>query len=193
MDIIETANELCDYLKQFPAIRSCRIYGSLHSNTHDNYSDIDIEIDVSGHDNSLFLTRIPARLSQTYNIIFCDYAPSLVPEKHLLTVALFDSNPFMVVDVSCTATPYFSTLSRPELAAYNTPYDHTLKLFIANLKHYLRQSNCHDDIVKMYRRIFAAPSRSDAQMLTDVFHWLKQHAQPKHINYLSACEAYLQF
>lgn len=149
------------------------------------YSDIDIEIDVSGTDNSRFVTKIPGLLSQKYDVIFYDYAPSLAPEKYLVSVALNDENPFMLVDIACTAVPHCTNVSKQELAALNHPYDHTLKLFTANLKHYLRGDVCCCDIQKMYRRISEKESLpGEKQMLQAVMKWLQEKAEPRHKNLL---------
>ena len=149
------------------------------------YSDIDIEIDVSGTDNSRFVTKIPGLLSRKYDVIFYDYAPSLAPEKYLVSVALNDENPFMLVDIACTAVPHCTNVSKQELAALNHPYDHTLKLFTANLKHYLRGDVCCCDIQKMYRRISEKESLpGEKQMLQAVMKWLQEKAEPRHKNLL---------
>ncbi len=81
------ANEICAFLQSIPEVKSCKQYGSLAEGTFDEYSDIDIEIDVSGEDNGIFLTRLPALFAKKYDIVFCDYAPSLAPEKYIVTIA----------------------------------------------------------------------------------------------------------
>lgn len=71
------ADEVCSFLEELPEVNSCHLYGSLSDDSHDEYSDIDIEIDVSGIDNGVFATKLPDILSENFNVIFYDYAPSL--------------------------------------------------------------------------------------------------------------------
>lgn len=51
--------EIYCFLKDLPKVKNCRIYGSLSSGKQDEFSDMDVEIDVSGIDNGVFLTRLP--------------------------------------------------------------------------------------------------------------------------------------
>ena len=55
-----------------------------------------------------------------------------------IPVAMDTENPFWVVDITCTANPHCTAVTKRELSALNNLYDHTLKLFTANLKHYIR-------------------------------------------------------
>ena len=106
MELIDYANELCSFLASIPEIKHCFLYGSLSKGTDDEYSDIDIEIDVSGIDNGMFLTKVSNILSQKYQVVFIDYAPSLAPEKYVVSAAISTFNPFMVVDICCVANPH---------------------------------------------------------------------------------------
>lgn len=191
--IKDFANEICDFLMNIPEVKSCSLYGSLSKGTYDEYSDIDIAIDVSGVDNGLFITKLPELLTKEYDIIFYDYAPSLAPEKYIISVAINTENPFMVVDISCVANPHYDTVTKQDLARLNNQYDHTLKLFSANLKHHLRSAECYDDILKMHGRIFGKDAEiyDEEQMLEAVFRWLKENAEAQHEKYVSLLEKYM--
>lgn len=192
-ELMQVARELCDFLLLMPEVRDCQIYGSLERGDFDDYSDIDIRVDVSGSDNGRFAQNLPARFSEQYTVIFADYAPSLVPGKYILSIAFDEEAPFRVVDIDCYADPHCKSVSREEVAGWNDLYDHTLKLFSANLKHYLRGNDCYTDVLKMYGRIFgqSEEERSEKQMLHAVFAWLELHAQERHENYVAALEQYL--
>lgn len=187
------ANEICAFLKCLPEVRSCKLYGSVSRGSFDGYSDIDIEIDVSGVDNGEFAMELPRILVEKYPVVFSDFAPSLAPDKYVLSVAMNEKNPFMVVDICCAAVPHCSTVTRQELAARNNRYDHTLKLFVANLKHFLREADCYSDILKMYSRIFGSNGEvhDEGDMLRTVCCWLQENAQPRHERYVSLLEDYL--
>lgn len=187
------AKEVCTFLESLPEVNSCRIYGSLSSASYDEYSDIDIEIDVSGIDNGVFATKLPQILSSKYDMIFFDYAPSLAPAKYVVSAALNAENPFMMVDICCTATPHYDTVSRQDLASRNNQYDHTLKLFTANLKHFLREADCYHDICKMYGRIFRddTATHDEGYMLSAVYRWLQDNAELRHEIFVSRFEDYL--
>jgi len=187
------AKEVCAFLKSLSEVKSCAVYGSLCNGTYDEYSDIDIEIDVSGVDNGVFATKLPDILSENFEVIFFDYAPSLAPEKYVISVAINTENPFRMVDICCVAKPHCSTVTRQDLASLNNQYDHTLKLFVANLKHFLRESDCYADILKMYNRIFQneTVTHSEEYMLNAVYHWLQNNAESRHEMFVSLFEDYL--
>lgn len=191
--IKEFANEICNFLESLPEVKACNLYGSLSNGTFDEYSDIDIEIDVSGIDNGIFVTKIPEILSAKYDVIFYDYAPSLAPDKYIISVAINDDNPFMMIDIACVATPHCDTVLKQNLAALNNRYDHTLKLFTANLKHYLRGADCYDDIQKMYGRILGKDIEvyDEEQMLKAVYSWLQDNAEYRHEKFFSLFEEYI--
>ena len=189
----EFARDICDYFETLPQVKQCRLYGSLSRKTFDKYSDIDLELDVSGIDNGRFLLELPNLLSKKIQIIFYDYAPSLAPEKYVVSVATKEENPFMLVDISCVATPHFSTVTKQELRSRNNQYDHMTKLFCTNLKHYLRGLACDSEIQKMYKKLFLSETFpfSKKAMLEQVYAWLKNNADEKHAAYIQSFERYL--
>lgn len=193
MQITDFAENLCQYLKTLPQVKSCRLYGSLVIGNFDMYSDADIELDVSGTDNSQFLLGIPEMLSKRFPVLFCDYAPSLAPEKYLVTVAIRSENPFMLADIACTANPFYKTVSQQDLKKLNNNFDHILKLFSANLKHYLRGMDCRKDIHKMYQKFFSAdpPEISRKEMLNKIYHYLLANAPQDRLDYLRSFERYI--
>ncbi len=71
------AEEICAFLQGISGVKSTEIIGSLAKGNFDKYSDIDIEVDVSGLDNGQFLVELPKLLGEKYDIVYCDYAPSL--------------------------------------------------------------------------------------------------------------------
>ncbi len=94
ISLTSVAYEIRDCLLMENAIKNCMIYGSLSTNSYDEYSDIDLEVDVSGTDNSLFIQRIPEILGAHYHIIFFDYTLSLAPHDYMVSVAIPNKNPF---------------------------------------------------------------------------------------------------
>ncbi|MGI5893513.1 MAG: hypothetical protein ACOX6P_02865 [Candidatus Merdivicinus sp.] len=189
MQIQELAARISDYLETLPQVCSHSFYGSLQYGNYDQYSDLDIQIDVSGIDNSRFLLELPGLLSKQFSVIFYDYAPSLAPQKYLVTVAVDSQNPFLYMDFACIATPHFETVSRQDLQKQNNPYDHMLKLFVANLKHWLRGADCRADIEKLYLKVFPSDQMPDSESvcLQNVYFWLRNHALPKYLPYLDSC------
>lgn len=189
----EFAKDIFEFLNDIPEVKLCKIVGSLSAGNNDEFSDLDLVIDVSGIDNGVFLTKLPQLFEEKYDVIFYDYTPSLAPDKYIVSIAINKTNPFMIVDVSCVATPHFDSVSKQELASLNNKYDHTLKLFVANLKHLLRGMDCYDDIYKMYSRIFRRDLEAydEEWMMQEVYGWLQENAESRHEEYLALFEGYL--
>lgn len=194
MQIEILANRVFAYMNAFPQVKTCHLYGSLENGSFDNYSDIDLEIDVSGLDNGQFLLEIPDLIAQQFPVIFFDFAPSLAPEQYVVSVAIDTENPFGIVDISCAAQPHCRTVSRQDLIARNDPYCHFLKLFTINLKHSIRRTDCLGDIERMYQKVFCANdyTRSQQEMLADVYRWLRENVSEKQEAYVRALEPYLK-
>ena len=189
----QKSQEIMEILRQLPGIHSCRLYGSLADGTGDRFSDIDIELDVSGCDNGKFLLTLPVLLRQKMEIVYADYAPSLAPDKYVVSLAIDRENPFLLLDLQCTATPHCTSVTKQLLSAQNNEVTHTLKLWTANLKHFLRGNDCQADILRMAQKIpiEAAESKSPQMLLNETLCWLEAHFdQP---DFLSACRRAVPF
>lgn len=186
------ADELCSHLKTLPEVKSSALYGSLTTDHWDCYSDIDVEIDASGADNGALLLRLPELLSHRFPVVFFDYAPSLAPEKYVVTLAIDASNPFRMADITCAAIPHHPSVSAQMLRERNDPLNHMLKLFSANVKHYLRGADCRGDIERMYRRVFSDPAPDAPAMLRAVYNWLEQNVSGARLAWLHSFEKHIQ-
>lgn len=192
-DIKKTAHEVCEFLKTLPGVTGCQLYGSLSNGTFDEYSDIDVRVDVSGMDNGQFLLELPELFAAKFQVYFYDFAPSLAPEKYVVSLALDEERPYRLVDIHCVAEPHCASVTPEVLKKKNNPYDHLLKLFSVNLRHYLRGSECYDDIRKLYDRVFGEKEgeHSERQMLRAVFAWLQVRAREDIGDYVEGYEQYL--
>lgn len=192
MNIVDIANSIQSYFLSLTKVNDCRIYGSIAKNCYDKYSDIDIEVDVSGYDNSSFSLEIPDIISKIYPVLYFDYAPSLMPQSYIVSNAISAENPFLIVDVKCVATPHIMTLGRSSFPFDH--YDHTLKVFVANLKHFLRGVDCVDDIVRMHSRVCGTSSQFEPDtMMKQVFSWLMDNANECHFSYLINLRNFIHF
>lgn len=192
MDSLQNRREaLIRFLTALPAVRAVTPYGSFAAGQADGYSDIDLAVDVSGCDNGQFLLTLPDLLETFSPVLYTDFAPSLAPDKYILTAALFPEQPFLLVDISVTADPHFTTVTKEMLAARNTQYSHTLKLFTANLKHFLRGVDCGGDIRKMYSRLSLPAADSLSEMLHNTHRWLTENASPEMCRYTGQFQPYL--
>ena len=150
-------------------------------------SDIDIELDVSGADNGLFILKLPHMLKKRIPVYYFDYAPSLAPEKYVVTMAIDENDPFRTVDICAAADPHYTTVTKQRLAECNDMISHTLKLWTANLKHFARGSECRSDIEKMARRIDIDCTLPSADLLAATLAWLEENAPEEMSAFLASC------
>lgn len=118
------ADEIIDILNAISVVKKCTIYGSLRTNTYDELSDIDIEIDVSGYDNGQFMLELTDLLKDKLTIYYSDYAPSLIPDKYIVSIAIDEENPFLIIDLCCNAQPHYTTVTRQQVMARNDRISH---------------------------------------------------------------------
>jgi len=187
MEQSKLAEQVISFLQQQPAVRSVTVIGSLQNGTADAFSDIDLEVDVSGTDNGVFALQLPDLLSKRFDVLFYDYAPSLAPEKYVVTVAIDRDHPFHLVDIGCIAVPHYGGVSKQQLEAQNERDAHLLKLFAVNLKHFLRGKECRGDILRMYGKLFGAECSvmKEMEMLRAVYQWLTAYAGEKYSAYIA--------
>lgn len=183
------ADELMTILNEIPAVKGCKLYGSLSTNTHDELSDIDIEIDVSGYDNGQFMLDLTEMLKDKITIYYSDYAPSLIPDKYIVSIAIDVNNPFLIVDLTCSAAPHCTTVTKQQVIGKNEKYAHTLKVWIANLKHYVRGTECYDDILRMAKRLSIADIdvKDEAELLEETLCWLEDNVENNLGEYVESC------
>lgn len=185
----DTANEIITFLNEIPMVRRCEIYGSLATNTYDELSDIDIEIDVSGYDNGQFMLELVELLKGKFGIYYSDYAPSLIPERYIVSIAIDEKNPFLIVDLCCCAKPHYTTVTKQQVSEKNNKYTHILKLWTANLKHYVREKECYGDIVRMGQKL--APedieTKDEVEILERTLCWLEENVENGLYEFIESC------
>ena len=185
---LEIAKNICVQFDKIPEVNFCKIYGSLSRGDYDEYSDIDIEVDVSGYDNGRFLKRAPTILNAIYPVVFSDYAPSLLPNEYIVSCAISKDNPFLIVDIKCSAVPHIMSISKRDIV--NDKNTHILKLWVANAKHYLRGIDCESDINRMYKKVFGYSGKTAKDMLLGTLEYLKGNCNPALYEYIASCEKY---
>ena len=187
--LINKANEIISILKEIPEVKGCVLYGSLSTDTDDELSDIDIEVDVSGSDNGQFMLGLTEMLKDKITIYYNDYAPSLIPDKYIVSIAIDVNNPFLIVDLSCSADPHCTTVTKQQVMERNEKYVHMLKVWTANLKHYVRGTECYDDILRMAKRLSIADlaAKDEAELLEETLCWLEDNVENNLSEYVESC------
>lgn len=185
-----TAERIMELLKEMPEVKKCELYGSLADGSYDELSDIDINIDVSGCDNGLFMLTLAKRLGEKLSIYYYDYAPSLVPEKYIVSIAINEDHPTEVVDLCCDAEPHCITVTKQRVRRENNEFSHILKLWTANFKHFVRNRECHGDILRMAGRIGLADieSKGDCVILKETLEWLEVNSPVKLDRFVESCQ-----
>ena len=183
------AENIMALLNDMPEVKACALYGSLSDGQYDELSDIDINVDVSGHDNGRFMLTLAERLSQHISVYYNDYAPSLVPEKYIVSIAIDEEHPTRVVDLCCVANPHCTTVDGSQIRALNDKFSHMLKLWTANWKHHIRGTECRGDILRMAEKIGIENrvEKSNVQILEETLAWLEVNAPQRLWNFVKSC------
>ena len=185
----DIANDLITLLNEIPAVKKCSIYGSISTDAQDELSDIDIEVDVSGYDNGEFMLELVELLKEKLCIYYSDYAPSLIPDKYIVSIAIDKDNPFLLADLCCIAKPHCTTVTKQQALKKNEKYTHILKLWTANLKHYVRGNECYDDIVRMAKKLALedVDIKDEAEILEKTLCWLEKNVENGLYEFVKSC------
>ena len=190
----DKADEIITVLNEIPVVQKCTVYGSLATDTYDELSDIDIKIDVSGYDNGQFMLELVELLRDKMQIYYFDYAPSLVPDQYIVSIAIDKNNPFLIVDLCCYAEPHCTTVTKQQVLGKNEKYSHMLKLWTANLKHCVRGNECYDDIVRMAKRVSIEDidSKDEMELLNETLCWLEGNIENELAEFVESCRRYFE-
>lgn len=183
------ADEIVDMLEALPMVRKCTICGSLAKGTADEISDIDIDVDVSGYDKGKFMLELPERLNDKLNIVYMDFAPGLIPEKCIVSLAFDERNPYRVVDLNCCAVPSDTVITSEQARKLNNRHAHMIKLWTANWKHFIRGRECRSDILHMVQKIGIpeAQTKTELALLAETLCWLEQNAEARYQGIIASC------
>lgn len=184
---IVIANELIAFFKNHPSVQDIYLRGSLVTGDVDDFSDIDIGIDVSGYDNGEFARELPSLMNSKFDIIFHDWSPSLLPRDYVVTFIFKGLPVFWIVDIQVMATPHYQTLTEVPVHKYH----HLLKLWILNLKYFLRGNEGADsNIKKLANRTFEQEIESDDSyyLFSKIIKEIKSNIEPDLYYFIEKCE-----
>lgn len=175
-NLMNSAREIMEILNELPMVRSCELCGSLATGRADELSDIDIRVDVSGYDNGRFMLEVPELLKGKLNIVYSDYAPSLIPGNYIVSVATDENDPFLIADLDCIAEPHCESVTKGMIE--NDLLCHTIKVWTADLKHFVRGKECREDIMRMARRLKGVriDGLSESGILEECLKWMENNS-----------------
>ena len=112
--------------------------------------------------------------------------------QYVVSCALSEENPFLIVDVNCAAEPHVASVAKADLK--NDPVVHVLKLWVANMKHFIRGQECYRDICKMHRKSVGGelPQGQEFLMLEQTLSWLEARVPERLARYVKNCRKVLE-
>ena len=103
-----------------------------------------------------------------------------------MSCAISKDNPFLIVDIKCSAVPHIMSISKRDIV--NDKNTHILKLWVANAKHYLRGIDCESDINRMYKKVLGYSGKTAKDMLLGALEYLKENCNPALYEYIASCK-----
>lgn len=184
---IVKANEIIAFLKNHPSVQNTFLRGSLSKGIEDEFSDIDIGIDVSGYDNGEFARELPSSMKNKFNILFYDWSPSLLPRDYVISFVHKGFPVFWIIDIQVMATPHIPSLKEVQVNKYH----HLLKLWILNLKYYLRGNiEAEYDIMNLAKRTLNKDieSNNSLYLMSQIIKEITVNIEPELHSFVERCE-----
>lgn len=141
---------------------------------------------MSGSDNAEFAQTIIAVMQEKLDLDFCDWATSLLPEQYVIGFHVKGMSLFWYIDIECSATPHFPTLTRERVA--NDPLAHLIKLWVIHAKYVLRGSP-HPNLGRFLGRVLEGDLQETApeQLLRLALGRLTAQSNGRFANLLGQC------
>jgi predicted nucleotidyltransferase len=173
------ANSIVNLL-QSSDIENIKLVGSISENKSDEYSDIDIELKDHKRSPVENINIALNFLSEKYNVLFSDWAKSLLPEKYVLSVFLKQKNIFSYIDLSC-----YQDINFPDVARDRLPQDkvyHIFKLWICNAKQEIRQRHDRNLIDSLYSKFYDInDSTPNSKKFEKILDWLHKNSDNEYL------------
>ena len=183
----EIAKRIMQLFEGVDGVKNVFLSGSISKGVYDEYSDIDIGVDVSGSDNARFTQTIISVLRDNLDTHFHDWATSLLPEKYVIAFYLKRAPLFWYVDITSIATPHVPTLTRDCIT--NDPLAHFIKLWTIHAKYVLR-GGVHENITVLGNRVLGpdySPDIPPARLLKLTLDGITERADGRFADLISQC------
>ena len=185
----EIASRIMRLFEDLPEVADVFPRGTLATRSLDEYSDIDIGIDVSGHDNGQFAWMVAAFMHKAFDLHFSDWAPSLIPRNYVQTLFIKGLPVFWNVDIEVTATPHCATVTRNDVK--RTSIQGSLKDWVINTQYLLRRTQgIEQQIGEYYRRVLGeAPTGpcTPEELLEIVLDELRSRSVGQFSDFIQSC------
>lgn len=158
---LDLASHVIEYIEGLPEVKSATLKGSVATGTWDEFSDIDIVVDVGDRNNAAFALQLPRIMDREFDVVFSDWAPSLLPDKLVQTFYMEDVSIFWSVDLSVTADTHHGLQSDPP----RDEEERYLKMWCQNLKNWVRTDpRLEKSIPRMAGLILSDDARADLDL-----------------------------
>lgn len=84
------------------------------------------------------------------------------------------------------ANPHCTTITKNDVK--NDIFPHTLKIWVANLKHHVRGSECYNDTIRMAKRLgIYTDFKNEDELLDETLIWLEKNTPYGFEEYINSC------
>ncbi len=185
----EIASRVVGVFEDLPEVAAVFPRGSLAARSLDEYSDIDIGVDVSGHSNAEFAMSVRERMANAFDLHFSDWATSLMPDTYVETFYIRGLPIFGNVDIEVVATPHHATLMPGDVVRDSTAG--FLKVWAIDTKYLLcGKEGIGGQIEQFYARVFGkepAEQHSPEHLLSTVLDELEFRADEQFDEFIRQC------
>ncbi len=182
--------QIKDVFSRYGEVGRVELRGSLLQASFDRFADIDIGIDVSGHDNVAFMWKIIEVMKRHFDVHFHDWAGSLLPGQLVVSFYIKNLPIYWNIDVDCTATLHTDSLQRE--AIDNDEVAHRLKPWAITCKYLMRGTVGAEHVRGLAGRVL--PERpleglSVLDLMREMLDELERQAVGRYAGFFAECRA----
>ena len=184
---LDLSEHVIEYLETLPEVESATLKGSLATGTWDEFSDIDIEINVGDDDNAAFALQLPRFMDREFEVALSDWRRSLLPDKYVQAFFIEDVPLFWSIDITVVADGHRPLRSDPP----RDDLENQLKLWCGNLKYGVRNDPRHVRLIPvMANRVLSDDALADLDLreqMVQSLEYIAMTSYPRKEKFMARC------
>lgn len=189
------ANKIVPMLSGVDIVTEAGIRGSVIRQDADRYSDIDLFVFSDIANDRDLVDRISRKIGSYYDVLFCDWAKSLLPQTRVISYYIENLPIYWNIDIEYKVPDGQLTITKDEIIYQMS--EHYLKLWCLTLKHIHRNNKLYlEEAPSLFGRVMGPDKKiADNNMvlaMKTMLDFLSSQLPSRFFRFLAECRTELE-